>query len=612
MFDGASSRLRSQAGTIFSATPRTLSNLLNLCLDPDTDKQQMVAIVETDPSLLTEFLQMEKPARLESWHQPFDKNHFLCATAKLGMQLLQNPISTEQRQAVDSQWRLALLQGYIGEGLADAIDFTSVREAKLTALLASMGDHLMAYLPADARQAIRFQHAPSASLVDTQPLIRIVAVTTQLARNPDTQIRKDYLTDWGLPDADVKGIINTARERITCLLNEPHSTPAEQDDLDLENLTRALNAVQVKALLDQQFVATRSLPTEIRRLGALLFELKDCHLFTHMDDGFWCQPTLITSTNSIVIRAASSGSIVTSADTAAMVVDQQILEDCGAEFLLALPVMQNKKVIAVVVAGIHSPDLTEKQQGLHIFAASINDAMSNNSDKISLALVQRTAKKITHEVNNPLAVVQNYLKILSLKLGEEHEAQGSINIISSEILRAAEIVKRYNHIGDELQFQPGTADCNEAISELIEIFDRSYPDISFTKELDCKHPLVNLEADQFKQLLVNLFKNAIEAMNSHGELSIHSTADVSFPDSKYVEIEITDSGRGIDPELAANLFAPGVTSKSDEAGLGLAIVKEIIARAGGMISFRTGSTGTSFRLLLPQLSTDSVEQKESS
>lgn len=334
MFDGASSRLRSQAGTIFSATPGTLSNLLNLCLDPDTDKQQMVAIVETDPSLLTEFLQMEKPARLESWHQPFDKNHFLCATAKLGMQLLQNPISTEQWQTVDSQWRLAL--------------------------------------------------------------------------------------------------------------------------------------------------------------------------------------------------------------------------------------------------------------------------------------VQRTAKKITHEVNNPLAVVQNYLKILSLKLGEEHEAQGSINIISSEILRAAEIVKRYNHIGDELQFQPGTADCNEAISELIEIFDRSYPDISFTKELDCKHPLVNLEADQFKQLLVNLFKNAIEAMNSHGELSIHSTADVSFPDSKYVEIEITDSGRGIDPELAANLFAPGVTSKSDEAGLGLAIVKEISARAGGMISFRTGSTGTSFRLLLPQLSTDSVEQKESS
>ena len=238
--------------------------------------------------------------------------------------------------------------------------------------------------------------------------------------------------------------------------------------------------------------------------------------------------------------------------------------------------------------------------------------MSKTSNKISINLVQDTAKKITHEVNTPLATIQIYLKILSLKLGEGHEAQSSIKTISSEIQRAAEIVKRYNHIGDELQFQPGTTDCNEAISELIEIFGSSHPDILFTKELDGKHPLLNLESDQFKQVLMNLFKNAVEAMDSHGELRISSVADVNFPDTKYVEIEITDSGQGIDPELAANLFTPGVTSKSEEAGLGLGIVKEIVSSAGGMISFRTGPNGTSFRLLLPQLSTDSVGQKEPS
>lgn len=611
MFDGASSRLRSPAGTIFSAMPGTLSNLLNLSLNPDTDMQQLVAIVETEPAILAEFLQMESPVRLESWHQPFDRTHFLCTAAKLGMQLLQNPISIEQWQAIDSQRRFALLQSYIGENLADAIDYTPVREVKLTALLATLSDQFMARLPATSRDAIRFQHTPADSLADTQELIRIVAVTTQLAQNPKAQIQEDYLAGWGLPDANLDDIIMRACDSIKHLLKTPpRDPPAEQYDGDLKNLSRALNAFQVKTLLDQQFLTNHPLPVEIRRLGALLFGLTDCRLFIRKDDGFSCQSRLITSTNSIVTRAAVTGSIVTSADTTMMVVDQQMLEDCGSEFLLALPVMQTNKVTAVLVAGFNSPDLTERQQGLHIFAASINDAMSNNSNKISVALVQSTAKKITHEVNNPFSIVQNYLKILSLKLGDEHEAQSSINIVSSEILRAAEIIKRYNHIGDELQFQPGTADCNDVISELIAIYSRSYPDISFTKELDRKHPLLNLESAQFKQLLVNLFKNAVEAMNSHGELRIHSTADVSFPDTKYVEIEIIDSGQGINPELAGKLFASGVSSKSGGAGLGLGIVKEIMTRAGGMISFRTGSSGTSFRLLLPQLSVDSVEPKE--
>ena len=145
---------------------------------------------------------------------------------------------------------------------------------------------------------------------------------------------------------------------------------------------------------------------------------------------------------------------------------QQILEDCGSEFLLALPVMQNQKAISVLVAGVNSPDLSERQQGLHIFAASIADAMSKSGNKISVKLVQDTAKRITHEVNNPLATIQNYLKILSLKLGEGHEAQSSINVISSEIQRAAEMLKRYNHIGDEPQFQPGTTACNEVRQHL--------------------------------------------------------------------------------------------------------------------------------------------------
>ena len=139
------------------------------------------------------------------------------------------------------------------------------------------------------------------------------------------------------------------------------------------------------------------------------------------------------------------------------------------------------------------------------------------------------------------------------------------------------------------------------VEELIGIFKGSYPEITFSTQLDSDDPEMNLAPEQFKQIIVNLVKNAVEAMDSKGEILIRSIANIRFPDANYIELDVVDTGPGISPALTDNLFTSGVTSKSDpNAGLGLGIVKDILSSAAGTISFHTGNTGTTFTLLLPQ------------
>jgi signal transduction histidine kinase len=294
---------------------------------------------------------------------------------------------------------------------------------------------------------------------------------------------------------------------------------------------------------------------------------------------------------------------VTSADTSLIVIDQQMLEQSRSDTLIASPLVHKGEVIGVLVAGANWRDPNEYLGDLEIFTRSLTEALSSSvaHEMISIKALQHKAREIGHEVSNPFTIAQNYLKILSIKLGEEHEATSSIATISNEIQRAAELIKQYSHIGDKIISDTTRTSCNELVQELTGVFKGSYPDITFTTQLDSDDPGTTLAPDQFKQIIINLVKNAAEAMDSTGEILIRSTANIRFPDANYIELEVVDTGPGISPALSDNLFTPGTTSKSDpNAGLGLGIVKDILNTAAGTISFRTGNTGTTFTLLLPQ------------
>ena len=619
MFAGASSRLRTQAGAVYSAMPRALSYLLKLSLNPATEKHQLVAAVENDPAILDEFLALGAPGQLASWHEPLNPVHFQVTAARLAMRQVQHPPSQEQWQTSLSHWQGALFQQYLAENIAQALNYADPREAKLTGLLASTIENPASRLPELPGDAIRFQFAPLDALKNTHQLIRIIATTTQLRQSPNLPVREDYLEAWDLPDINLSAEISKAREKVSLLINsivEPYDSPIDQYESDLGDLESAVQHYLYKVIFDQQLAATKSLTTDVNQLGAALFDLKNCAIFEVTEDGLRHESISVTSEKSIITKAAQNRSITTSIDTSLIVIDQQMLERSGSDALIAAPIIYKDNVIGVLVAGISRSSLADQLHVMGIFTISIAAALSRSAtpDMISIKEIQRRTKEINHEVNNPFTIAQNYLKILALKLGEEHEANDSITIISNEIQRAAKLIKQYNHMGETDQADRARTNCNELLEELIKVFKGSYSDITFTTHLDASEPYTSLPSDQFKQIIINLLKNAAEAMNFAGKISIRSTANIRFPDADYVELEIVDTGPGILPELKENLFIAGTTSKSDtNAGLGLSIVKDIINSATGNISFRTGDSGTTFKLLLPQIITqkDSAKMEDS-
>ena len=108
-------------------------------------------------------------------------------------------------------------------------------------------------------------------------------------------------------------------------------------------------------------------------------------------------------------------------------------------------------------------------------------------------------------------------------------------------------------------------------------------------------PPVIFDPQQMHQVLINLFKNALEAMPRGGEITITSRVK-----GANVEISITDTGEGMSPEVAGNIFQPYFTTKEKGTGLGLAICQSIIQEHGGVIAVdSTPGRGTTFTIRLP-------------
>jgi two-component system, NtrC family, nitrogen regulation sensor histidine kinase NtrY len=102
--------------------------------------------------------------------------------------------------------------------------------------------------------------------------------------------------------------------------------------------------------------------------------------------------------------------------------------------------------------------------------------------------------------------------------------------------------------------------------------------------------IINMDAAQMEQVLVNIFKNAIDAIGTAGTITIHTQADPP-------ELVVTDNGSGIDPETARNLFAPFYSTKSDGQGIGLTLAQEVLTNHGFQFSLETTAPGrTEFRI----------------
>jgi PAS domain S-box-containing protein len=226
-------------------------------------------------------------------------------------------------------------------------------------------------------------------------------------------------------------------------------------------------------------------------------------------------------------------------------------------------------------------------------------------DTEKLAATGRLAASIAHEINNPLEAVQNSLYLLSRSVPEGAPERSFLDIATRETQRMSRILRQMLGF-----YRPTTAmaptDVNALVVEAETLVAKRLREngVRIEKELLPALPLIRASADQLKQVLLNLFLNATEAMPSGGRLIIATQTgggelDAHSPD--VVRIDVRDTGTGISEEAIARIFEPFFSTKMEKGtGLGLWVSHGIVQAHGGTLKVRSRpGQGTTFTITLP-------------
>jgi nitrogen-specific signal transduction histidine kinase len=221
-----------------------------------------------------------------------------------------------------------------------------------------------------------------------------------------------------------------------------------------------------------------------------------------------------------------------------------------------------------------------------------------------------TSRKIVHEANNPLTVIRNYLRVLNDKLNSQQPIGTEISMLSEEIERVSRIIQKL------VDPQPDKTASLTNINQIIEDIARMLRDSGFapaslhirTRGDEYAH---TTECDDGKiwQIMLNLLKNAVEAMPTGGEIQINNKGHVNQNGRLYIDIEIRDTGPGMPSDIMESMFTPVTSQKGGKhQGLGLAIVHDLVKELNGFISCRSSPDGTAFAILLPVRATRTANE----
>jgi len=211
-------------------------------------------------------------------------------------------------------------------------------------------------------------------------------------------------------------------------------------------------------------------------------------------------------------------------------------------------------------------------------------------------------RRAAHEINNPLGIIKNYLAILKAKLGNEAPIADELRIIHEELDRIVRIVRTLAHDDENLAELEEETDIGLLADDLVKVTAPTWKPrgIRVTNKAAAGLPRLMCDRDKLKQILLNLLLNALEATPDGGEVRLETSQVTNHRRERFIEMQVSDSGHGIRPELAERLFDPVETEKGgNHAGLGLAIVKTLTEDLGGNLSFKTSSLGTTFQLVFP-------------
>jgi len=225
-----------------------------------------------------------------------------------------------------------------------------------------------------------------------------------------------------------------------------------------------------------------------------------------------------------------------------------------------------------------------------------------------LASLGKLSASIAHEISNPLAAVLTYAKLMLKLLARNRftaerrdDISRYLNTIHAETTRCGEIVKNLLTFSRQSKMAVEAHHMEDIVDKTLSLIDHdlALKEIHLVKEFERELPLVPCDSKQIQQVLLNLLSNASEAMTHHGTLSV----TVRKAERKgFLEILVSDTGRGIPEDDLKNIFEPFFTTKEEGkgVGLGLSVAYGIVTRHKGTfeVESRPGK-GTAFRVFLP-------------
>jgi putative nucleotidyltransferase with HDIG domain len=293
--------------------------------------------------------------------------------------------------------------------------------------------------------------------------------------------------------------------------------------------------------------------------------------------------------------------------------EEQLLTLMRADCLLCLPMTVTGRCIGMLVGSIGEhqvDDLQRRERFLLAYASqaanALHAAISSQAELdqrvASVAdQYQAATRRVAHEVNNPLSIIKNYLGILDSRLRKQDIVVGEVAILNEEIDRVGQIVHGLAEL--EPESASPQADVRRVVKDVVRLFqDTEYlpASISLHADVEDSESVLEGSADVLKQVLVNLLKNAVEAMPSGGDIQIIDNGHVNRDGRLYAELSVRDTGGGIPAEVMARLFSPVQSTKAGVGrGLGLSIVHGLVQKVGGTISCRSSRRGTTFDVQLP-------------
>jgi len=252
---------------------------------------------------------------------------------------------------------------------------------------------------------------------------------------------------------------------------------------------------------------------------------------------------------------------------------------------------------SLVCRGVALPELTDGTQGFVLVFNDISEALQAEHD----AAWSEVARRLAHEIKNPLTPIQLSAERLQRRLKPilDEESADLLDRMSNTIINQVGTMKNMVDAFSEYARVPELklkdVDINSLIAEVSELYRINLSQAEIKLNLEGS-PILQVDTDRIRQLLINLIKNALEAIDgeqSSTQSVLTLSSQVKDLDNGYKQFVLTvsDNGPGIDEVLLTNIFEPYKTSKVKGSGLGLAIVKRIVEEHGGRVIAKNNTSG---------------------